>query len=513
MPLSDSIKDMKILDAPQIRTCDKFTIENEPIASIDLMERASDALAQWLLDKYGQDGTSFTIFAGSGNNGGDALALTRILSKCLPGQITAYQLNIGGRLSPDCSLNLERLKRSEGIRLSVIEKGDALPAIDSGSVVIDGIFGSGLNRPVDGYWATIIEHINHSGNEIVAIDIPSGLFCWNNSQNAGAIIKAKYTLSLQLPKLPFMFAENEQYVGQWHILPIGISAQAIADAESNFSYTTKSTATDMLKPRPRFAHKGTFGNALLVAGSYQMCGASVLSAKACLHTGCGLLTVHVPPIGYAIMQTAVPEAIVNVDETESEYCKPEALQRFSAIGIGPGIGLKPEMRSGFATLLKSATVPMVIDADAINILADTPDLLKLLKPNTILTPHPGEFDRLTHKHSSGYERLQTQIEFARRHNVIIVLKGAFTSIAMPDGEVHFNSTGNPGMATAGSGDVLTGIILSLLSQRYTPAESAILGVYLHGLAGDIGVALNGQQWLTASDIVANIGKAFLKLNK
>ena len=501
---------MRILDAAQIRECDRFTIENEPIASIDLMECAADAITDWLTGNYFYCDTQFTIFAGSGNNGGDALAVARQLAKMFGGGVTVYKLNIGNN-SHDCQQNLERLQNTDGVSVTFVNKGDALPEIKPDSVIIDGIFGSGLNRPVEGYWAELIEHINSTGNEIVAIDIPSGLFCTDNRLNTGAIIKATHTLSLQLAKLSFLFAENEPFVGQFHILPIGISQQAIDSAETPYSLTQNADLVRLVKPRPRFAHKGTFGHALLSAGSYQMSGAAVLAARACLHTGCGLLTVHVPQSAYQIMQTAVPEAILNIDDSQTEYCTPDRLQRFSAVGVGPGIGTSEQVRDGLAQLLKNCTAPMVIDADAINILADTPELLNSLKPNTILTPHPGEFDRLTHRHTSGYERLLTQIELARRLNVIIVLKGAFTSVVTPDGTVRFNTTGNAGMATAGSGDVLTGIILSLLAQKYTPAEAVVLGVGIHGLAGDIAARTDGMEFVTASNITDNLGKAFLKL--
>ena len=501
---------MKILDAAQIRECDRFTIANEPIASIDLMERAADAITDWLTGNYIFCDTQFTIFAGSGNNGGDALAVARKLAKMFGGGVTVYKLNIGNN-SPDCQQNLERLQSTDDVLVTFIDKDDAMPEIKPGSVVIDGIFGSGLNRPVEGYWAELIEHINNTGNEIIAIDIPSGLFCTDNRQNTGAVVKATNTLSLQLPKLPFFFAENELFVGDFDILPIGISQQAIDSAASPYSLTQREDISQLLKPRSRFGHKGTFGHALLAAGSYQMSGAAVLASRACLHTGCGLLTTHVPQSAYQIMQTAVPEAILNIDDSQMEYSTADRLQRFSAVGIGPGIGQSDAARNGLTQLLQNCTAPMVLDADALNIIAANQELFKLLKPNTILTPHPGEFDHLTHHHTSGYERLQTQIEMAQKLNVIIVLKGAFTSVAMPDGTVRFNPTGNAGMATAGSGDVLTGIILSLLAQGYSAADAAVTGVYVHGLAGDIAAHANGQEFVTASEIVNNIGKAFLKI--
>lgn len=501
---------MKILDAPQIRECDRFTIENEPIASIDLMERAATAITEWIIGNYFFCDTHFTIFAGTGNNGGDALATARQLASSWAKQITVYLLNISDKKSSDYLTNLERLKNTDGIEIVEIDENDPMPQIKAGSIVIDGIFGSGLNRPIEGYWAELINHINASGNETISIDIPSGLYCWDNTLNGGAIIKATTTLSLQLAKLPFMFFENSQYVGQMEILPIGISQQAIDESDSVFFLTERQDIRKLVKTRWNFAHKGTFGHALLIAGSKRMTGAAILASRSCLHTGCGLLTTCVPNTCRQIIQTTVPEAITNTEGIDFDFTK---IDKYTAIGIGPGLGLLGQTRQSFELALENAHIPMVIDADGINILADTPHLLSKLKPYTILTPHVGEFDRLTHKHTSGFERLQTQIEFAKEHNVIVVLKGAYTSIALPNGEVHFNTTGNPGMATAGSGDVLTGIILSLLSQKYSASNAAILGVYLHGLAGDIAKRENGEEFLIASNIIENIGNAYKNIKE
>lgn len=500
---------MKILDAAQIRECDKFTIENEPIASIDLMERAATAITEWMVENI-LNTTHICFFAGTGNNGGDALAVARQLAGRQANQITVYLLNISDKKSADYQANLERLRHTSGVEIVEINANDPMPQIAPGSIVVDGIFGSGLNRPITGYWAEIINHINSSGNASIAIDIPSGLYCWDNTGNDGAIINATVTLSLQLAKLPYMFFENSRYVGELEILPIGISQQAIDESDSMHFLTEMQDIRELTKPRWHFAHKGTFGHALLVAGSKRMTGASVLASRACLHAGCGLLTTCVPNTCRCVLQTTVPEAIVNTDGLDFDFSK---IEKYTAVGIGPGIGLLGQTRQLFEKILDNAQMPMVIDADGINILADTPHLLQKLRPYTIITPHVGEFDRLTHKHATGYERLQTQIEIARQYNIIVVLKGAYTSIALPNGKVHFNTTGNPGMATAGSGDVLTGIILSLLAQKYTPQNAAIIGVYLHGLAGDIAKQENGEEFLIASNIIENIGKAYLKIKE
>jgi len=495
---------MKILTPEQIRACDRATIDNEPIKSIDLMERASNQLVSWLLNEFDAE-TQFAVFAGSGNNGGDALAVARLLIESGYKNITAYYLKIATQPSADCAINLQRLKKL--IHVVEIAQSDALPQIDATTVVVDGIFGSGLNREITGYWADFVNHINNSNSTVISIDVPSGLIAWDNSCNGGPIIKAAHTLTLEMPKLPFFFAENEQFVGDWHVLPIGLDKAFIDAQESQFFFQDNNLVAEK-QPRKRFSHKGTFGHALLVAGSHCMMGASVLASKSCLRSGVGLLTTHVPESEYQIMQIAVPEAIVNVDATEQEFCKVENLQRFSAIGIGPGLGKRAEMRNVVEQILSNAKVPLVIDADALNIIADKKELLDKLPPFTIITPHPGEFDRLTHKHQSGYERFTTQIELAKSRQIIVVLKGAYTTIALPNGNVFFNSTGNPGMATAGSGDVLTGVVLGLLAQGYKPDMAARLGVFVHGLAGDIAAEEVGYQSLVASDIINNLGFAF-----
>ncbi len=487
---------------------DAYTIEQEPVSSFNLMERAADGLYRWLTGKLGQE-ARIALFAGSGNNGGEALALARMLVLSNYKNLQIFVLEMGSR-SSDCKQNLERL-RHLNIPVTQLSDSDELPDLAAYDYMIDGIFGSGLNRPVTAYWAQLIEAMNGSNARIIAIDIPSGLFAENNADNTGSKIKATITLSFQVPKLAFFMVENQAYVGSWHLLDIGLHPLALQDAETTYFLLEQKDMQAWLPARSAFAHKGDFGHAFLVAGSYQKTGAAVLAARACLRSGVGLLTVHVPQSGYTVMQTAVPEAMLCIDESEMEYCQAENLNKFDFAGVGPGIGLKQSMQEALKSILQNANNPLVLDADALNILALNPEWFAFLPKNSILTPHPGEFDRLTQKHSKGYERLQTQIDFARKHAVIVVLKGAHTSIAHPDGTVYFNRTGNPGMATAGSGDVLTGIILSLLAQRLTPLQAALLGVYLHGLAGDKAAHVVGEESLIASDIIEHLGGAFKQI--
>lgn len=503
---------MKIFTTEQVRKIDTNTIENEPIHSINLMERAAKAFVYRFTQDVGIE-KFIRIFAGPGNNGGDALAIARLLLN-QNYRVTVYLVKINDQLSKDTQKNFDRLFDLDNMEVHVLNESDGFPLISEDEIIIDGLFGSGLNRPVEGFASKIINHLNASGATIYAIDIPSGLMGEDNSNiNKNDIVKADFTFTFEFPFLTFLFPENEIYVGQWEVLPIKLNAEAIGKTETNFYYINKEDIKPILFMRNKFTHKGNFGHALLISGSYGKTGAAVLASKACLRSGVGLLTAFVPKTGFEIMQTAVPEAMLSTDEAEVLFCTPSELERFSAIGIGPGIGKSDAMKKSLHCLLNTVDLPMVIDADAINILAENPEWLNKLPLHSILTPHPKEFERLVGKWENSYHRLQKQIEFAAKYNVFIVLKGAYSSVACPDGTVLFNSTGNPGMATAGSGDALTGIILGLLAQSYSSDEAAVIGVYLHGLAGDMAASKNSQEALIASDIIEYLGKAFKSLRK
>jgi NAD(P)H-hydrate epimerase len=506
---------MKILTAEQIKQADEFTIKNEPIASIDLMERAAAACVKWIRSRY--DNTySFAIFCGTGNNGGDGLAIARILIQH-NFKVEVFIITLSKNISKDFEINLERLKGLAEVKYINDENQFNQIDISPKTTIIDAILGSGLSRPVDERIGKIIKGINNIKTKIISIDIPSGLRTENNSDSkAEYIIHANHTLSLEFPKLSFLFAENSLFTGEWFILPIGIHPDFIQNLKS-FELISQSEVLPILKRRSKFSYKNNYGHALLIAGSYGKIGAAVLAAKACMRTGAGLLTTHLPKCGYEIMQNSFPEAMVNVDK--NEYC----LSGFSnlmenkiyqAIGIGPGLGQADETKMALKKIIKNTRSSIVIDADAINIIASENTLKELLPPNSILTPHIGEFERLIGKKTgNSYERLMYQKEFSEKYKVIIVLKGAYTSISTADDFCYFNSTGNPGMATAGSGDVLTGMILGLLSQQYSPLQAAILGVYLHGLAGDRATAKYGEEAMIATDIIDHIGDVYKNLAK
>ena len=501
---------MKILKSSQIREVDSFTIENEPIVSIDLMERAAMTISGWISENISKD-KIIKIFVGPGNNGGDALAVARQLME-FDYAVEVFLLKISNNLSNDCQINLDRFKIIKNSLIREISKKSDFPEITHNDVLIDGLFGSGLTRKLEGLPKDLVQFLNNSNANIIAIDIPSGLFGENNSGNDfDAIIKAKYTLSFQLPKLSFFFPENEIFAGSWEVLPIGLNRNFIDNLYSEFCTIDSEYVKNKIIYRKKFSHKGTYGHVLLIAGSYGKMGAAILAAKACLRTGSGLVTVHVPKIGYEIIQTALPEAMISIDWSDIIFTNVPDVENYTSVGIGPGIGTKQNTKKALSNLLERISTPMVIDADGLNILSEQKELIKKVPKNSILTPHPKEFERLLGETSGDYDRIQAQINFSVDNQLFVVLKGAHTSITCPDGSCYFNSSGNPGMATAGSGDVLTGIILSLLGQGYEPKDAAILGVYLHGLAGDIASEKIGQEALIASDIVDNLGPAYLRI--
>ncbi len=501
---------MKILSIEQVRQADAYTLKNEPIKDIDLMERAATVCFNWIKNKINKK-QKIQVFCGLGNNAGDGLATSRLLSN-KGFNVEVYIIRYSNKISQSCKTNYERLLKTHQVKVHNIKEGDKLPDIDRENIVIDAIFGSGLSRAIKGFIADVIDNINKSNAIVISIDVPSGLFCdKSNKDNPGAIINADYTLTFQFPKFAFLFAENDKYAGRWQVFSIGLHPDFIKEVKVKNFLIESSDCKKMLKKRNKFAHKGNFGHALLISGSYGKMGASVLASRACLRTGVGLLTTHIPKSGYNILQTAVPEAMVDIDASEKYFTEVPKLLSYNAIGIGPGIGKEEQTQKALKLLIQNTTVPIVFDADAINILGENKTWISFLPNNSILTPHPKEFERITNKATNDFERNEMQREFSMRYGVYVVLKGAHTAVTCPDGNCYFNTTGNPGMATAGSGDVLTGIILSLLAQKYTPKEACILGVYLHGLAGDIAAKEKGFESLLSGDIVNNIGKAFYEL--
>lgn len=502
---------MKILSSNQLKELDKYTMEQEPIASIDLMERAAQALTEAIIRRW-DTSHPIVVFAGPGNNGGDALAVARMLSQ-KNYHVEVFLFNTKGRLSEECQTNLHRLKTCGSIYFTEISTQFDPPILTENHVVIDGLFGTGLNKPLNGGFAAVVKYINASKATVVAIDIPSGLMGEDNTYNIRPhIVRADVTLSIQLPKLSFFFPENEEIVGEWELLDIGLKQSYILAAESPYSILEEELIRSLIKPRKRFAHKGSFGHGLLIAGSYGMAGASILSAKACLRSGIGLLTVHVPIYNHDLLQTTVPEAIVQTDIHERYYAEPVDLSKYKALAIGPGLGQEEDTALAMMEQIQASNIPVVLDADAINILSSHRNWLSRLPKQSILTPHLGELERLTGKCMDTYERLTKVKELAAYLHSYIIVKGAWTIIVTPDGRCFLNPTGNPGMATAGSGDVLTGILLALLAQGYSQEEACQLGVYVHGLAGDLAAETMSQIAMTSGDIIAALPQAWKKIS-
>ena len=503
---------MKIFNSSQIRELDSLTISEEKIESVGLMERAAGKLFEWISGRFDRS-HRFIILAGCGNNGGDGLALARMMAANRY-DTGVFIVKASDRTTDDWKHNYERLKKESGIFPESIDDIEKFPLTSPGDIIIDAIFGSGLTRPVTGTGADVIRKINGSGLTVISVDIPSGLFGEDNSGNTpDTIVRATFTLCFQFPRLSFLLPDSGIYAGDWHVLPIGLSGNGIADMSSPWEYLEKAYVASLLKKRSRFDHKGIFGHGLLVAGSHGRIGAAVLGARAAMKTGIGLITCHVPGCGYEIIQTSVPEAMSRVDIDSSCISSVDDYESFDAIGAGPGIGTETVTRMAFLGLVENCGKPLVIDADGINILGLEKHNLPLFPEKCILTPHVKEFERIAGKTSGGFQRLLLQAEYAGKHKCVVVLKGAYTSVATPGGRIFFNSTGNPGMATAGSGDVLTGIILALLARGYQPADASVLGVYIHGLAGDMAARRSGQESLTASDIIDNISNAFIELEE
>ncbi len=507
---------MKILSTEQIREADKFTIQNEPISSIDLMERAASKCVEWLIEKYAT-GTRYDILCGSGNNGGDGLVIARQLAQ-KGNKVHVYHIQLSKNSTKDFDSNLERLNNTKAVALNLhtIKSAKDFTKTDistSQGIIIDAMIGSGLNKAIKGELSDIIETVNNLSAEIIAVDCPTGLFGDALNKKQDSIIKATYTLTFQQPKLSFLFPENEVFVGIISILNIGLDQSFIDAQQSHYYLTTTEIAKQLLQPRSKHSHKGTFGHTLLILGSKGKVGAAILSSKACLRAGVGLLTVQAPKCAYEIMQETVPEAMVISDSDENIVSDKLNIEKYSAIGIGPGLGTEGPTERVLKHLIQYSSKPLVIDADAINILSKNKTWLAFLPNNSILTPHPKEFERIAGSTNNSFEKLQKQRELSIKHGIYIILKGAFTSIACPNGDVHFNGSGNPGMATGGSGDVLTGILTSLLSQQYQPMHACLLGVYLHGVAGDFAANHCGEESMIASDIIDYIGEGYKYLKK
>jgi hydroxyethylthiazole kinase-like uncharacterized protein yjeF len=495
---------MKILNAQQLSEIDQKAIEAEKITSWDLMERAAkhavDAILPLLKPK-----SKIHLFCGVGNNGGDGLAMAYFL-KQFEFSVQVYKIAFSDQPSPDFLKNEKRLLKNEFKITSVDASTEIDFAIEDDDVLIDAIFGVGLNRKLPEFVEKCIELINQSKAKCFSIDLPSGMFLNSLSSKTSAFVHPDVCLTFQLPKLPLLLPDYAQFVGQFQLVYIGLSAKAIQQSSTLYNYVDLAFAQTLYKHRKRFSHKGSYGHALLVGGQKGMLGSVLLASRAAMKSGVGKLSVMLPNCGHTSLHTYLPEAMA-VHHDAKKYISFTNSSGYNAIGIGVGIGTKPNVVKAFTSYLSHVNQPILLDADALNILAEHSFLLELLPKNSILTPHPGELKRLIGHWKDDFDKLTKIKAFAQKYEIIVVAKDAITCVC--DGtHFYFNASGNSGMATAGSGDVLSGIITSLLAQSYEALAAAQLGVFVHGSAGNLALKCESEESLIASNLTENLGKAF-----
>ncbi|WP_037321190.1 bifunctional ADP-dependent NAD(P)H-hydrate dehydratase/NAD(P)H-hydrate epimerase [Salegentibacter sp. Hel_I_6] len=502
---------MKILSAAQLKQADEITIKNEGISSTRLMERAASLVFNEIHTRLEGADIAIKIFCGIGNNGGDGLVVARLLHK-YGYKVKVYVVNYSEKRSDDFLVNYDRYKKESHTWPDLIKRKEDFPEISPGDFVVDAIFGIGLNRPAEGWLAELLEHVNESGAFCLAVDMPSGLFPDRVPGENDAVIKANYTLTFQTPKMVFFLPETMGFAGEVQVLDIGLDRDFLKDIKPIAQVIGKREARHLYKNRNKNSHKGDYGHSLVIGGSYGKIGSIVLSAKSTLRAGAGLCSVFVPKCGYEILQSSFPEAMVITDESDIELTNIETDLQPDVICFGMGAGKSNKTVRAFKDLLERTKSPMLIDADGLNMLSENKDLLEFLPKNSVLTPHPKELERLVGNWDNDFKKIEIIEEFTKRYKIILVLKGAHTFV-FTGKHTYINNSGNPGMATAGSGDVLSGIISGLMAQKYEPLVAAILGVYLHGLSGDICAEKIGYEALLSGDICDNLGKAFLALMK
>ena len=539
---------MKILTGKDIREADLYTIEHEPVASIELMERAALALEAEIAaaaettegQKTAAEAPEYLIIAGKGNNGGDGLAVARLLRGRFGDtrSISVILPAAPDHLSPDCRLNMHLLPAGISIFSfadgHITADGSEVPPeqlFRRNTVVVDAILGTGVTGAVRGAALQAIRLVNEHSRRcrmVISIDMPSGLPTEprNREEAAGAdVIAADLTLTIEFPKLSLLLPETGRYAGRLRTVHIGLDKEFIDSRESAYAAVDAAYVSTLLRPRGEFDHKGTHGHALVIAGSAEYMGAAILCTGAALRSGCGLVSAHIPAAGRTAMLISHPAAIISADEAPVFSSLPADLGKYSAVAVGPGIGRSEAAAAALEKLL--VCLPQhpgirtaVLDADALNIISERPEMLAMIPEGSVLTPHVGELSRLLRAAGSrglledvapagapwrdDLHKVALVRQFCARLKSVIVLKGAHTMVCSPDGRCFFNMSGNPGMAKGGSGDVLTGLVAGLAARGYDSLSAAILGVWFHGLAGDVAASLRGMEAMNAEDILENI---------
>lgn len=501
---------MKIFSTKQIYKAAAATIEKEGIPSYNLMERAGGYVYHWMHQRLQGQPVPIKVFCGIGNNAGNGLVITRLLLQN-GYNVQAYIVNCSDKRSPDFLKAYDALKSEVKKWPAIIKSVDDFPEISAQDIVVDAIFGIGLNRLPEKWVQQLFLKINEAKAYTLSIDIPSGMYGDKGLGKEDVVIQATFVLSFMSPKLAFFLPETGSFINMWDSIDIGLEPEFLNSIQTDVSLISKPEIQQIYKGRPKFSHKGMFGHSLIIGGSFGKMGAVQLASKAALRAGSGLVTAYIPQIGVPILQTALPEVMVETDNFNGKVFEEIDFQtEANAIAIGPGMGTDEKTVTAMESFLKSQKAPIVIDADAINIIAKRPTLMEQVPNLSIFTPHPGELERLIGKWDNDFDKLEKAAKFAKKHDIIIVLKGAHT-ITIYDMKLYINSTGNPGLSTAGAGDVLTGVITGHLAQNYHPVEAAMMGVYLHGLAADIAVNQYGIEGLIAGDVTEFLGRAVMDL--
>jgi NAD(P)H-hydrate epimerase len=501
---------MKIFSAAQIKACDAYTIHATNISSLELIERAASACAQYILGKYNKE-CAFVVLCGMGNNGADGLALAHILLQN-GYAVKIFLLQHKNESTPENKTLINKILRINAALIDYVRPETFLTDLPESVVIIDAILGTGLSRSVEHWLEEFFNHINQLPNHKISIDIPSGMPADTLPNKDSAIILAQITLSFQFFKRSFLHSETAKYCGLIEILDIGLHPTFIEATHTHYQTIEETNLVSLIKSKPNFSYKNQHGHTFIVGGTKGKSGAIVLATNSALRSGVGLVTSIIPEQCYYPIQTIAPEAMCQT--SGDDYIENiTGYEAADSIGIGIGMGTQELTIKAFSQFIEACNIPCVFDADALNILSLHNELMNKIPENSILTPHVGECERLFGKSANSMQMVENIRMQAMRYRVCIVLKGHRTVIATPDGDCFYNLTGNAGMAKGGSGDVLTGLLAGLLAQGYTSIQSALLGVYLHGLAGDIAALDMGQQAMNANDIINRLGNAWQKLSK
>jgi NAD(P)H-hydrate epimerase len=519
---------MKVVTAEEMRYIDRVTIEEYGIPGTILMERAGLAATSRIKEIFSQ--RKVIVVAGSGNNGGDGLVIARNLYN-EGWDVRVFLTNKPEELKGDALLQYKIISKL-GLKFSLIDEflNHHSAFLTHDTLIVDALFGTGLSKNVTGLLADVIKLLNKSNAQVFSVDIPSGISS-DTGQIMGEAVEADYTVTFGLPKRGHLLYPGARYSGKLFIEDIGFPKKLLISEKINVELLTKDDISPLIPVRPKYSHKGNYGHVLILAGSKGKTGAALMAAKACLRSGAGLVTLGIPESLSEIFQSRVTEEMTLIlpDKGDGTLSQKALKQIFNFLNdkatvltIGPGIGISSDIKKIVETLIKTSTIPMIIDADGINSLKGNRTVFLKSKSPIILTPHPGEMARLLQGqkrdrkslsiHDIEKDRINTAASFSKETGVYLVLKGVPTIIADPNGMAYINSTGNPGMASAGTGDVLTGIISGFLSQGLSPINASILGVYMHGFAGDIVASKKGEHSLIATDIIEGIPFAFKSLS-